>query len=96
MLEIIFISLVQILPYIKKNPKFCQLLDFQFALDEDLKVYLYRIKDYIKMECSDKKFFNEWKTKLMKEVFIKIEEKLKYMRLNKMALPGIVRQGANF
>ncbi|CDW76547.1 UNKNOWN [Stylonychia lemnae] len=94
MMDIVFISLTQIIPYLKKNPKFSQLLDFQFTLDESLKVYLYKIKDYMKLDCSDKKFFNEWKTVLMKDIFKKIEEKLKHMRLNKMVLPGIVKNGA--
>ena len=63
-------------------------------MDENLKVYLYKIKDYLKLDCSDKKLFNEWKTILMKDIFKKIEEKLKHMRLNKMVLPGIVKNGA--
>jgi len=48
----------------------------------------------LKLDCSDKKLFNEWKTVLMKDIFKKIEEKLKHMRLNKMVLPGIVKNGA--
>eukprot|EP00347_Sterkiella_histriomuscorum_P007067 403350377 len=91
MVEIVFISLAQIIPYLKKNPKFSQLLDFQFTLDENLKVYLYRIKDTMKLDSSDKKLFNEWKLRMMSEVFKKIEERLKHMRLNKMSLPGIVK-----
>lgn len=58
-----------ILPLIPKEEKYSQLLDFQFAVDKNLKVYLIKIKNRIKLKTHDSKYKNMWKKKLMGQVF---------------------------
>jgi len=69
--DMIFVTLAALMPYMRRNPKFSQLLEFQFTLDEDLRAYLYKIKERINLDLRDSKLHNEWKLKLVDCVFRK-------------------------
>ena len=42
------------------------------------------------MELSDKKLINEWKTRLTREIFKKIEQRVKSLRQSKMVTSSTV------
>ena len=52
-----------------------------------MNVYLYQVKDFVKLDCSDKKLVNCIKSRLMREVFRRVEDKLRFLKSN--IIPGM-------